>query len=127
MRRLLLAFLLGSLAFAIALASAATLTVNNAPLGAGTSVTSTCDNTVGISYGTTYTAGTGYTVNSVTITDLDTGACTGKTVGVTLADGGNAGIGNGTAGVPGSGTTAAVTISGAPPVASVANAHVVIG
>jgi hypothetical protein len=126
-RRLILALLLGSVVFAITWASAATLTVNNATLGAGSSVTSSCDPDVNISYGTTYTGGTGYTVSSVTVAALNTAACAGNTIGVTLADAANGGIGSGTAPVPGTGDTATVPIAGAPPVTSVANVHVVIG
>ncbi len=127
MKRLLLALLFATLAYAIALASAATLNVQNSSLGSGNGTASSCDPDVTTSYTSSYTAGSGYVVTQVVIGSLDTTACNGKTAQVTLTDGANASLGNGSATVPSSGTTLTVPVSGSPPASSVIKAFVVIG
>lgn len=76
-------------------ASAAQLTVNSGELVAGVDSITDCDaDGVTVSYSPTYTASVpGYTVNAVTIGDLD-GSCTG-TVRVTVTDAANAALANG--------------------------------
>jgi hypothetical protein len=127
MKRVLLALLLAALAYFLALASAATLNVQNSSLGAGSGTASSCDPDVTTSYTTSYTTGSGYVVTQVVVGSLDTTACNGKTVQVTLTDGSNNSLGNGSLTVPGSGTSATVPISGSPAAASVAKAVLVIG
>ena len=84
---------------------------------------------MGVSYPVpTFTNATGYTINQVTVTGLDTTACSGKTVAVTLADGSNNALanGSGSVAVPASGSTATVSLAGAVAAPGVLNAHVSI-
>jgi hypothetical protein len=130
MKRLVLAALFGTVVYAIALASAATLDVGASSLGSGSNLASSCDtNGVTVSYGTTYTSG-GYTVNSVTIDGIDA-ACAGRGVGATLTNTGDAAQGAVTSGtVPTGGTgdrSATLTVTGDPAANAVEKAYVVIG
>jgi hypothetical protein len=127
MKRLLLALLFAALAYTLALASAATLTVQNSSLGAGNGLATACDTDVTTTYQTSYTQTNGYVVSNVVVGNLDTAACTGKTIGVTLTDGSGNSLGSGTLAVPASGTTATVPMSANTPAATVGKTFVVIG
>jgi hypothetical protein len=127
MKRALISLVLATAVFGGVFAFAASLTVNSSSLGAGSGSVTSCDAAVGTTYSNpAFTAGTGYTVNTVTVTGLDTTACAGLTVYVTLADSSNANPISGSAAVPGSGTTVNVSLSGSAPASTVANAHVSI-
>lgn len=87
-RRLLLALAVACVAYGVAFASAATLSVTDRGLGAGSAVVGSCDTdgvTVGYTY--VYTQGKGYTVQDVTVSGIATGAgaCDNKGISVTLA------------------------------------------
>jgi hypothetical protein len=127
MKRLLLALLFAALAYTLALASAATLTVQNSSLGAGNGLATACDTDVTTTYQTSYTQTNGYVVSNVVVGNLDTAACTGKTIGVTLTDGSGNSLGSGTLAVPASGTSATVPMTANTPAATVGKAFVVIG
>lgn len=94
----------------LSMASAAQLTVDSNTVAAGVDVVAACDASVTVAYGTAFSGGV-YVVNSVTIGDLGAGACTGRTVDVTLMDGADGELDSGS-----SATIAAldtsVTISG---------------
>lgn len=131
MKRLVLAAVFGTAVYAIALASAATLDVGPSSLGSGSNLASSCDtNGVTVSYGTTYTSGSGYTVNSVVIDGIDV-ACAGRGVGATLTNSGDVAQGAVTSGtVPAGGTgdrSATLTVTGNPAATAVEKAYVVIG
>jgi hypothetical protein len=127
MRRLLLCLGLAVAVFGAVFAFAASLTVSPSSLGAGSGSVTSCDAAVGTTYSSpSFTTGTGYTVNSVTVTGLDTAACAGQTVYVTLADSANGSPVSGSAAVPGAGTTVNVSLSGPVAASLVANAHVAI-
>lgn len=128
MKRVLLAALFGSIVYAIALASAATLNVGQSSLGAGSNLASSCDTDgVTVSYGTVYSSGSAYTVNSVTIAGIAAG-CAGTTVGATLTNAGNAAQGMvASAPAPGGGGSVTLTVTGNPPATAVEQAFVVIG
>src|SRR5512135_614926 len=104
--RVVTAVVIAGIAFAGIFAFAASITVSPSSLGAGSSVTSACDSSIGVTYPTpTFVNGSGY----------DTTACAGKTIYVQLADSSNNAItnGDGSVAVPASGTTATVTLTGA--------------
>ena len=87
MKRLFLALLFGSCAYAIAFASAATIgTVTDAGVGAGNTVIASCDTDgVNTAYGYAYSASTpGYNVTSVSVTNINA-ACNDKNISVTVA------------------------------------------
>ena len=129
MKRLLLALLFGSIAYAIAFASAATIgTVTDAGVGAGNAVVASCD-TDGVStaYGTAYSAAapSGYNVTTVNVTDINT-LCNNKTISVTVAKA------DGTTPASGSATVAAgaannIAVTPAIPASDAAAVYVVIG
>src|SRR4051795_7586645 len=85
MKRLLLALLFGTCAYAIAFASAASIgTVTDAGVGAGNQVVASCDTDgVNTGYGYTYSS-TGYNVTTVNVTNINT-ACNNKSISVTVA------------------------------------------
>ena len=131
MKRLVLAALFGTVVYAIALASAATLDVGPSSLGSGSNLASSCDtNGVAVSYGTAYAQGSGYTVNSVTINGIDV-ACAGRGVSATLTDTGDAAQGTVASGtVPAGGTgdrSATLAVTGNPAANGIEKAYVVIG
>lgn len=125
MRRLLLALVAGSFAFAVTLAAAASLTVNPSSLGAGVGSAASCDTDgVAVNYTTSYAAGSGYVVTGANVTSINT-ACDTRTLGLTLVDASNANRASNTATV--SGGAAAVTFTSPPPANEIVNAYVVIG
>jgi hypothetical protein len=129
MKRVLLAALFGTVVYAIALASAATLNVSESSLGSGSNLASSCDTDgVTVSYGTVYTASSAaYTVNSVTVNGIAS-ACDGKAVGATLTNAGNAAQGTVASGTaPAGGGSVTLAVSGNPPASAVEKAFVVIG
>jgi len=129
MKRLVLALLFGTCAYAIAFASAATIgTVTDAGVGSGNAVIASCD-TDGVStaYGYTYSATTpGYNVTSVNVTNIATPACNNKSISVTVAksDGSTPATGTGTVT---SGAANNIAISPAIPAANAGAVYVVIG
>ena len=128
MKRLLLALLFGTCAYAIAFASAATIgTVTDAGVGSGNTVIASCDTDgVNTAYGTTYSASTpGYNVTSVSVTSINT-ACNGKNISVTVAksDGSTPATG---AGVVASGASNNIALSPAIPASNAGAVYVVIG
>lgn len=128
MRRLFLALLVGSFAFAVTLASAATMTVGNSSLGAGSGSAASCDTDgVDVAYSTSYTNGTGYVVSGATVSNITTPGCNGRTMGVTLADTANASLASASVVVAAGATSATVNFASPPSASSVANSHVVFG
>jgi hypothetical protein len=126
MKRVLLALLFGSLAYGIALASAASIgTVTDAGLGAGNAVVAACDTDgVTTAYTTAYTTNVGYTVSSVSVAGINA-ACNTKAIQVTVAKS------DGTVPSSGAGTVAngaaSVAVSPATPASGVGNIYVEIG
>jgi len=129
MKRVLLGLTIAGVVFAGIFAFAASLTVNPSTLQAGTGAVGQCNAAaVSVSFPPpTFTSGTGYTVNSVTVGNVNASACNAKTLYVTVADGGNVALSSGSAAITGSGTVN-VTVNLAAPVsaASALNAHVAI-
>ena len=84
MKRALIAAAVGTTAFGSIYGLAASLGVNSATLGSGTSVVAACQATpVTVTYTPAYTAGTGYEATTVSITGLAAG-CANKSAFVTL-------------------------------------------
>jgi hypothetical protein len=118
----------GSVLFAVSLASAAGLSANQSGGGGGSAPAPSCNvGALKISYRTGYTHGIGYTVSSVAVTGLDMASCAGGTVEVTLSITGTAKLASGSAPIPRSGTTLTVPVSPAPPATDVTNVAVAIG
>jgi hypothetical protein len=108
----------------LSMASAAQLTVNSTDVVAGVDTISDCDaDGVTVSYTPTYSAGIpGYTINSVTIGDLN-GTCTG-TISVTVTDNADAALANGS--IAYAAGSVVVSLSGTVPVASIYGVAVAI-
>lgn len=68
----------------LSLASAATLNVTTASLGAGSAVVGTCDADVSVAYTTTFDAAQGYVVTGATVNGLDGAACVNQYIGITV-------------------------------------------
>ena len=102
-RRTLIATILGTLAFALVVASAASLGgIPSSSLGADDASFSSCDtNGVTTSYTTAYTtdAPAGYKVGDVTVGGI-ADACDGQNMSVTLTGAGNASLAEVTQAVP---------------------------
>jgi hypothetical protein len=127
MKRLWLALLFGTCAYAVAFASAATIgTVTDAGVGSGTAVVASCDtNGVSTAYVYAYSASTpGYNVTNVNVTNIDTN-CNTKAISVTVAKS------DGTTPASGSGTVSSgaanIAVSPAIPAANAGAVYVVIG
>jgi hypothetical protein len=129
-KRLLIGGLAAVVVCAAVFGFAASLGLTPDGLGANNAAVATCDaNGVTTSYTNTWDATDGrYEVTSVTVKGVaDT--CDGLTASVTLANAGQANIGNGSLVIP---TSAAVDhtvtpLSASPAASSVENIHVVIG
>jgi hypothetical protein len=108
----------------LSMASAAQLTVTSTDVVAGVDTVADCDaDGVTVSYSPTYTSSVpGYTVNAVTIGDLD-GTCTG-TVSVTVTGAANAALANGS--IAYAAGSVVVTLSSTVPVASIYGVAVAI-
>ena len=128
MKRLFLALLFGTCAYAIAFASAATIgTVTDAGIGAGNTVIASCDTDgVNTAYGYAYSASTpGYNVTTVSVTNINT-ACNGKNISVTVAKGDGSTPASGT-GVVASGAANGIAVSPAITAGNAGEVFVVIG
>ena len=128
MKRLALALLFGSCAYAIAFASAATIgTVTDAGIGSGNTVIASCDTDgVNTAYGFAYSASTpGYNATTVSVTNINT-ACNGKTISVTVAKGDGSTPATGTGAIA-SGAANNIAISPAIAAADAGAVYVVIG
>ena len=128
MKRLLLALLFGTCAYAIAFASAATIgTVTDAGVGSGNTVIASCDTDgVNTAYVYGYNAATpGYNVTNVNVTNINA-ACNGKNISVTVAksDGSTPATGTGTVA---SGAANNIAVSPAITAANAGAVYVVIG
>jgi hypothetical protein len=109
---------------ATSFAAAASLSVASATFGAGRTAVAPCDSD-GFVY--THTLDASHNVASVTVSSINT-ACSGATLQVTLTDGANVSLGNGSVALPASGFTGAatVTVTGTAPSANVAAYRVAI-
>lgn len=128
MKRLLLALVFGSCAYAIAFASAATIgTVTDAGVGSGNTVIASCDTDgVNTAYGYSYSASTpGYNVTTVNVTNINA-ACNGKSISVTVAKSDGSTPASGTGSVA-SGAANNIAVSPAIPAANAGQIYVVIG
>jgi hypothetical protein len=129
-KRLIVALLLATLAFAGMVASAASLGgITNGNLGADDTVVASCD-TNGVTLAYTYaynTTGTaGYKVVTVTVGGIND-ACDGQAIGVTLTGAANASLESVSSTVPvGAGTTAVLNFASTTLAESVIGAHIVI-
>ena len=110
----------------LSMASAAQLTVNSTDVVAGVDTVGACDGDgVTVTYSPTYTVGTGYTVSSVTIGDLNDGTCTG-TVLATATGAGGASLDSGSI-ARGAADSVVVPFSGPVSVADITGIAVAIG
>ena len=128
MKRLLLALLFGTCAYAIAFASAATIgTVTDAGIGSGNTVVASCDTDgVNTAYVYSYSASTpGYNVTNVNVTNVNA-ACNGKNISVTVAKGDGSTPASGT-GTVASGAANSIAVSPAITAANAGAVYVVIG
>lgn len=92
MKKLLVALAVGVAVFAAVFASAATLGLTTDNLGADDKVVASCDNSVTITYQTSYSATNGtYKIDSVTLDGVDAG-CSGETIKVTISGASNASL-----------------------------------
>jgi hypothetical protein len=91
-------------------AFAASATLNTSQLGSGSGSVSTCDSAWDLGFGTpVYDAGTGtYRVSTVDFSNVATG-CNGQTLAVTVVDGSNTALADGTVSI--GGTSGTVTLS----------------
>ena len=89
---------------------AAAGTINTSQLGSGSGTVSTCDSEWDLAFGDpTYDAGTGtYRVSTVDFSNVSTG-CNGQTMAVTVVDGSNTALADGTVAI--SGTTGTVSLN----------------
>jgi hypothetical protein len=133
MKRILTAVVAGILVFGVVYGFAASLSMNSASLGAGTSSVAACQAaTLTASYAVTYDATLpAYKVGVVTVSGLDTtpGRCASKAFKVTLTGPGasNASLGEVIGTTPGAGTTfTADFTSSNVSAASVTGTHIVI-
>lgn len=125
MKRLLIALVAGSFAYAVAFASAATIgTVTDAGVGAGNQTVASCDDAINTAYTTEYTAGTGYTVKSVKITNA-ADACNGKAVSVTVSKADGSAPASGSGSIASNGAT--INVSPANAATDALKVFVVIG
>ncbi|MCJ7826856.1 MAG: hypothetical protein MUP36_01245, partial [Demequinaceae bacterium] len=110
----------------LSMASAAQLTVNSSDIAAGVDTVAACDAAVTVAYAPTYSAGPppGYTVNAVTIGDIDA-ACAGANILVTVTDINDVSLANGSA--TAAGGSVPVTLSGTVNVADIYGVAVAIG
>ena len=106
------------------LAAAASLSVTSKSLGAGRAAVTVCDSN-GFTY--THTLNASHNVLTVTVAGIDP-SCAGATLALTLANNLNASIGTATAVLPASGFLgwATLTVTGAPPSATVTGYRVAI-
>jgi hypothetical protein len=128
MKRLLLALLFGTFAYAMAFASAATIgTVTDAGVGAGNTVVASCDTDgVNTAYGSAYSAATpGYNVTTVSVTAINA-ACNGKAISVTVAKSDGSTPASGTSTVA-SGAANNIAVTPAIPAGNAGAVYVVIG
>jgi hypothetical protein len=128
MKRVLLALLFGTCAYAIAFASAATIgTVTDAGVGSGNTVIASCDTDgVNTAYGYSYSAATpGYNVTTVSVTGINP-ACNGKNISVTVAKSDGSTPASGTSAVA-SGAANNIAISPAITAGNAGAVYVVIG
>jgi len=125
MKRFLIAGLAGASVFGAVFGFAAAIDVSSDNFGSGDQAVATCDAEVNASYTTSYNATDAvYEVTAVKVEGIDTLACAGHTVGVTLSNDSDANIGDGAATV--SGATTSVAIDETPDAESVTGVHVVI-
>jgi hypothetical protein len=111
----------------LSMASAAQLTVTSETVAAGVSVTSACDTSVAVSYGTTFSNGA-YRVASVTISDINVSSaptCVGRSLDFTLLDVSASALPNGT-GTVASISTGSHTVNLGTPVSAVSVAQIAI-
>ena len=89
---------------------AASATVSTSQVGAGSGTVSTCDSSWDLAFSApAYDAGTGtYRVATVDFSNVAAG-CAGQTIAVTVVDGSNTALADGTAAI--AGTTGTVTLS----------------
>jgi hypothetical protein len=107
MRRRLTAIVLAVLVFSLIAASAATLSVNSAELGAGSDTfVAACDDAVDVDYNTSF-SGTEYVVDDVVISGVNDVTCLGEALSFQVLDSG----GNAIAGADGSATVVAAQTS----------------
>jgi FlaG/FlaF family flagellin (archaellin) len=135
-KRLLLVLLFGTLAYAIAFASAATIgTVTGGGLGAGNAAVTSCDATgLDTAYTSAYTTNVGYTVSTLNVSSFDA-PCNGKTIQVTVAksDGTAPSSGSGTVSGgaarrrPGEGLRPSIAVTTPPPASGVAQIFAEVG
>jgi len=128
MKRLLLALLFGTCAYAIAFASAATIgTVTDSGVGSGNQTIASCDTDgVNTAYGYAYSAATpGYNVTTVSVTGINA-ACNGKAISVTVAKGDGSTPSTGTSTVS-NGAANNIAVSPAITAANAGAVYVVIG
>ena len=123
MKRLGLALALSLATAGLVTASAASLGTINSSLGASDAAVVACD-TDGVSatYSLLFTTGVGFTVDRVTVANIDP-ACVGRRLDVVLTRGGTSvGQGGGTV----SATTTTVSVSGTPSARDVDDIHIAI-
>ncbi len=130
MRRVVTATVVGLTVGAAAFASASAVTVNTGGnLGAGSTTVASCDTTGVV---TSFTLGTfdttaGYTVSAVGVSSIDSPACNGKSVSVTLSDVSDNSVGSGGPVTVATGATSVtVTLSAAVAASKIAHVYVVI-
>ena len=80
-----------------------------------------------ISYRSAYSVPFGYAITGVTVTDLDTSACAGRILSVTLRNDDGVILSHGSVVVRPPGNTAEIEVGLHPPASSVTNADVAIG
>ncbi len=85
MNKLLIALLAGGVIFGGVFALAASLDVFSAGLATGSQTIEGCDNSVEVTYTTSFQTD-GYYIDTVTVGDIS-GACDGEDISVTLVDG----------------------------------------
>lgn len=122
--------LVAATVFSVVLATAASLgTVDGGQVGAGSGNVTACDSDgVNVAHNSVWdVTDERYEVTQVTVTNIASTACNGKTISVTLVDSTDAMIGEGTTTVPASpATSATITLSTAASAQATVKVHVTI-
>jgi hypothetical protein len=126
--RFLLASIAGSIVFAVILNAGCLSSTGFSGLSAGAVSVSSCTSShVTVNYVEVFVPGVGYAVETVTLNGVDTGACAGRRVQITLSDGQGVALASGLAPVPVAEQAIVVPLGSPVPLATLSRVDVAIG
>jgi hypothetical protein len=118
----------GSIAFAVILGARSLWPTGFSGLSASAVSVSSCTTTpVTVNYVNLFVPGVGYAVESITLNDVDTGACAGRKVEVALSDDRGVALARGLATIPDTGEAIAVPLGSPVPLDKLSRVDVAIG